>query len=199
MGTMDTSAREARHVTSSGVSVRAFLLSEVLNFVEQARTCPGVQRIALVGSLTRNKNDPKDADVLISVDDAADLAPLAAAGRRLKGRAQSRNKGADIFLVDPRGIYIGRTCHWRECRPGIRMACIAQHCGHRAYLHDDLDNITLAADLIMTPPVEIWPIVVRHSKLPDDVETLLVQPIEVLHAHIEAHGASAPQKPGRLG
>src|SRR5207245_6387271 len=99
-------------------SIRSFLLSEVVRFVEHARSCPGVRRIALVGSLVRDKHDPKDADVLVTVDDDADLASLATAGRGLKGRAQSRNKGADVFLADPSGTYIGRICHWRECRPG---------------------------------------------------------------------------------
>ena len=92
--------------------------SEVLRFVERARNCPGVRRIALVGSLIGDKHNPKDADVLVTVDDDADLACLATAGRGLKGRAQSRNKGADVFLADPSGTYIGRICHWRECRPG---------------------------------------------------------------------------------
>src|SRR5437762_11283067 len=78
-------------------SIRSFLLSEVVRFVRHARSCPGVRRIALVGSLVRDKHDPKDADVLVTVGDDADLASLATAGRGLKGRAQSRNKGADVF------------------------------------------------------------------------------------------------------
>jgi predicted nucleotidyltransferase len=170
-------------LTRDDSAIRAFLLSEVLRFVERARACPGVRRIALVGSLTRDKDDPKDADVLVTVDDDADLTALATAGRKLKGRVQSRNKGADIFLADPRGNYIGRTCHWRECRPGIRVACDAQHCGRRAFLHDDLGTVTLDSLLIKAPPVELWPKVVRRVELPNDVETQLVQPIEARHAH----------------
>ena len=162
--------------------IRAFLLAEVLRFVEHACACPGVRRIALIGSLTRDKADPKDADVLVTVDDDADLTSLASAGRRLKGRAQSRNKGADIFLADSSGNYIGRTCHWRECRPGIRGSCHARHCGHRAFLHDDLDAVTLNATLIRTPPLELWPAVVRRAQLPSDVEAQLVKPLQERHA-----------------
>ena len=159
-----------------------FLLSEVRHFVERARVCPGVRRIALVGSLVTDKEDPKDADVLVEIDNDADLAALAAAGRKLKGRAQSRNKGADIFLADPSGNYVGRTCHWRECYSGIRASCDARHCGRRAFLHDDLDAVALDAALIKTPPLELWPAIIRRTRLPDDVEMQLIRWLQECHA-----------------
>ena len=99
-------------MTSSESTIRDDLLSEVRRFVEAARNCPGVRRIALVGSLTTNKATPKDADVLVTMDDDADLTRLATLGRRLKGRAQSKNSGADIFLADPTGNYMGRISVW---------------------------------------------------------------------------------------
>ncbi len=170
-------------------SIRGFLLNEVLRFVNCARTQQGVLRIAVVGSLTREKDNPKDADVLVTVDADADLTPLASAGRRLKGRAQSRNRGADIFLADPAGNYIGRTCHWRECRPGIRASCDARHCGRRAFLHDDLDDVTLDSSLIKAPPLELWPNIVRRVELPKDLEAQLVQPIEGHIARTGVRGA----------
>jgi predicted nucleotidyltransferase len=178
-------------VAKSDSSIRDFLLTEVLRFVRYARSCKGVRRVAIVGSLAREKSDPKDADVLVVVEDNADLTPLASAGRRLKGRAQSKNRGADIFLADIHGNYIGRTCHWRECRPGIRASCDARHCGRRAFLHDDLDDVTLDAALINAPPLELWPNVVRRTRLPQDVEQQLVQPIEAeaQRAHAAAGGA----------
>lgn len=89
--------------------------------------------------------------MLVTVDDDADLRTLAAAGRRLKGRAQSQNKGADIFLASRSGNYIGWTCHWRECAPGIRMSCDARNCGTRPFLHDDLDAVKLDAALVKSP------------------------------------------------
>ena len=168
-------------ITSSELTIRDALLAEVRFFVERACSCPGVRRIALVGSLATDKQNPKDADLLVTVDDDADLKPLATAGRRLKGHAQSRNKGADIFLADPAGNYIGRICHWRECYPGKRMSCDARHCGRRPYLHDDLDDVTLNASLIKAPPLELWPKIVRRTELPRDVETRLVQSIEMHH------------------
>ena len=71
---------------------RVKLLQAVLAFVRAARDCPGVPRIALVGSLATAKTLPKDADVLVTIKDGLDLGPLAALGRRLKGAAQQINR-----------------------------------------------------------------------------------------------------------
>lgn len=30
-----------------------------------------------------------------------------------------------LFLANQRGQYLGRTCPWKECAPGIRAACEA--------------------------------------------------------------------------
>ena len=164
--------------TNGELTIRDILLAEVRQFVERTRFFPGVQRIALIGSLATDKLNPKDADVLVTVDDDADLTQLATAGRRLKGHAQSMNKGGDIFLADPSGNYIGRICHWRECYPGKRVSCDARHCGRRAFLHDDLDAVMLNARLINSPPLELWPKIVRRVELPRDVETQLIRAIE---------------------
>ena len=93
--------------------IRAHLLAGALLFVQAAGGLPGVSRIALIGSLAIAKANPKDIDLLVTVADDADLTQLAALGRKLQGHAQGRNAGADIFLADPHGAYIGRTCHWK--------------------------------------------------------------------------------------
>jgi hypothetical protein len=155
------------------IDIRAFLIDEVFRFIDRVVAIPGVLRIALLGSLTSPKADPKDADILVTVEDAADLTDLATAGRKLKGSAQSRNKGADIFLADSAGRYIGRICHWRECGPGIRSSCDARHCGKRHYLHDDLDNIALDSQLIQAPPIVVWPGLSYRGEVPDDVMAYL--------------------------
>ncbi len=129
----------------------------------------GIQKIALVGSLTTDKPDPKDADVLVTVADDLDLRALATEARRLKGRAQTKNRGADIFLANPAGAYIGRICHWKECAPGIRMSCDAQRCGKREYLHDDLDTVHLSNQLVANPPIQVWPRVEYRCKVPADL------------------------------
>ncbi len=167
---------------------RRRLLTAVLAFVRAARSCPGVRRIALVGSLATDKPVPKDADVLAVIDVTADLAPLAVIGRRLKGAGQTINLGADVFLADESGRYIGRICHYRECHP--RVACRALHCGRRQHLNDDLEVVTLDSALIAAPPVDLWPSIVRRVAVPADAEALLLAKLEKEATLRDANGAS---------
>jgi hypothetical protein len=155
-------------------TARERLLAEVLAFSQAASRQRGVIRIALIGSLTTDEPDPKDADMLVTVTDDMDLAPLAKLGRQLQGHAQSFVRGGEVFLADPRKHYLGRTCPWKRCGPGIRVRCDALHCGRRPYLHDDLDTIRLAEDLIAAPPIELWPQVMARVPVPEDVEQNLL-------------------------
>jgi hypothetical protein len=144
----------------------------VLAFVRAARSTPGVHRISLLGSLASDKPVPKDADVLVTIDAAMDLHPLARLGRRLKGTAQTINLGADIFLADQAGRYLGRICHYRECRP--RVACRALSCGLRQHLNDDLQIVTPSPVLVSAPPIDLWPNIVARCAVPTDTQALLV-------------------------
>ncbi len=153
--------------------VRDKILEAALWFVRAAAELPGVRRIALIGSIMTGRPSPKDVDQLVYVRNDLDLTALAALGRRLKGRLQSHSLGADVFLADEQGRYIGRTCSWKVCRPGVRASCDALHCGRRPYLHDDLKTVRLADALIAAPPLELWPAVVRRCTVPADVEQLL--------------------------
>ena len=166
----------------SQVPIRAHLLEGVYRFVLAARRRPEVLRIALIGSLTTSKADPKDADVLVTVAVSTDLAALARLGRALKGHTQQRNRGADIFLVEPPDRYIGRTCGWRECEPRIRVACRADHCARRHHLNDDLSLIALPATLVQAPPIDLWPDVVRRLATPADVEHHLLRRLDAAAA-----------------
>jgi hypothetical protein len=100
--------------TPSVAEPRRPLLLAVRSFVRTARDCPGVLGIALLGSLTTTKLIPKDADLLVTIDESIQLAELAHAGRRLQGFAQTINLGADIFLANEDGGYVGRICHYRK-------------------------------------------------------------------------------------
>jgi predicted nucleotidyltransferase len=147
---------------------RPHLLDAVLAFVRATRSTPGILRIALLGSLATDKPVPKDADVLVTIDPAMDLAPLARLGRRLQGTAQTINLGADIFLADAAGRYLGRICHYRECWP--RVACRALSCGLRQHLNDDLQIVTLSPTLVSSPTRDIdWIEIPQCSKPPASV------------------------------
>ena len=154
-------------------TVREQMLAGVLRFVRAVERVSGIRRIALLGSIVTLKPNPKDVDLLVTVTDDADLAPLALCARRLQGRLPGLNHWADVFLADERGQYLGRTCSWRECRPGVRASCDALHCGRRPHLHDDLADVRLTPHIIADPPLELWPAVVRRGSLPRDVEHLL--------------------------
>jgi hypothetical protein len=167
---------EWRYGDRSSAEVRSTLLALTYRFVVAARTCAGVSRIALVGSMLTPKPRPKDVDVLVTIGDEVDMTQLARLGRRLKGTAQGKlNSGADIFLADHGNRYIGRICHFRECHR--RVACRARNCGAVEHLNDDLDVIRLAPELTATPPVELWPTVLARVAVPDDVERLLLTPL----------------------
>ena len=152
---------------------RQQLLDGLRRFVASVRQIAGVRRIAVLGSIVTAKPDPKDIDILVVVADDADLGPLATCSRRLQGHAQSFNRGADVFLASESGMYIGRTCRWKDCRPGVRQSCDAFHCGQRPYLHDDLDAIRLNSAVVLSPPVTLWPSVERQGQLPPDVEEVV--------------------------
>ncbi len=155
---------------------RADLLRAVLVFIKETRHLPGVRRIALLGSLATPKAIPKDVDLLVEVADDMSLATLARLTRQLLGKTMQTGDGcgADVFLCNPQGEYLGRICSWKTCAPGIRQACQAQHCGRRSYLYDDLQNVRLDPALIAEPPLELWPEIIARAEIPDDVREELV-------------------------
>lgn len=166
-------ADEWQYRDRSSSEVRTTLLELAADFVRSARTCPGVARIALVGSMVTSKPRPKDVDLLVTVTADLEMPRLAKVARRLKGTAQSRlNSGADVFLADASGQYLGRVCHYRERHR--RVLCRARHCGAIPHLADDLDAVSLSAQLIATPPIELWPSVVARVAVPADVEHRLL-------------------------
>ena len=156
---------------------RTRLIAEVLAFVRAAQRLPGITRIALIGSLTTSKADPKDIDLLVTVTDDTDLSLLASLSRKLQGHAQQMNRGGEVFLADPQNHYLGRICQWKVCAPGVRMRCDALHCGQRHYLHDDLKAIKLVPSVLAAPPLELWPQVVARVVIPQDIEQGLLIPM----------------------
>ena len=79
---------------------------------------PGVTRIALIGALATDEPEPKDADLLVTVSDEADLAPLATPGRKLNGHS-----------LRPRSLY-WCTCPARSVVwPGLNLSIRPKHVG----------------------------------------------------------------------
>jgi hypothetical protein len=157
---------------------RGELISFVLKFVQSVRGSAGIREVALIGSLCTPKQYPKDADLLVMIEDAASLAELAKCARRLQGQAMSIGHGSDVFLVNPAGEYLGRVCPWKECRPGLRMSCDALHCGRRAFLHDDLHTIRLARTVTAAHALRLWPHLQARGDIPADIMDQLVMPLQ---------------------
>jgi hypothetical protein len=66
------------------------------------------------------------------------------------------------------------TCAARQVSCVGTRKCLAQHCGRREHLNDDLHVVTLSKELITAPPVDLWPNVIRRVTVPADVEALLL-------------------------
>lgn len=149
----------------NGRPVRELLIPAALDFVAAVSQMSGVERVALVGSICTTKPNPKDVDVLVTINPSIDMEKLATLGRKLKGKMQGINSGADIFLADLEGRYLGRTCSWKECHP--RGRCEALNCG--SYLYDDLQCVTLDSELIANPKIVLHPRIIIRGELPGDL------------------------------
>lgn len=105
------------------------------------------------------------------------LGKLARLKRQLLGKTMQTGDscGADVFLCNPEGSHLGRVCSWKNCEPGARQSCEAQHCGRRQFLYDDLKNVRLDPGLVAAPPLDLWPEVVARVQLPDDVRDVLLR------------------------
>jgi hypothetical protein len=85
-----------------------------------------------------------------------------------------------VFLTDIAGTYLGRVCPWKDCRPGIRQTCRAEHCGQRQFLYDDPGNFTPAREFQPWPPIRVFPAPTGDEPvppLPADAARLLFAPV----------------------
>lgn len=157
-------------------ALRETLIAAAVDFAARAAVLTGVHQIALIGSITTNKRDPKDVDLLVTVDPGAvDMPALAKLGRQLKGRTQTNvNAGADIFLLGTSGTYLGRTCRYRDCPSATRASCRGINCGLTSqipHLCDDLGELDLnnAPNTLAHPPVILYPELIINQQLPPDL------------------------------
>lgn len=136
-----------------------------------------VKRIAVIGSIITNKEKPHDVDLLLTIPDELDLNRLAKISRVLQGKSGQIGGGADVFVANLNNEYLGRICIWKVCKFGVRMRCDADNCGKREYLHDDLSVVRLSKELIDSPPLILFPKIVRNVSIPLDVEEGLINKI----------------------
>lgn len=145
------------------------MLAVLGEFLPSLKALPSVERIGLTGSITTPKKEPNDIDVVVCTKEGANLTQLAAIYRKISGRLQSMGRGVDVFIFE-KGSYVGRPCPYRECAPGIRQSCTADHCGVRPYLRDDLDVIELYSTTLTRLPVLLHPSGWCMDDVPDDVK-----------------------------
>jgi len=88
----DTSAHAMARVTTENPSIRGFLLSEVLRFVEWLARVPVLGVSLSSDRWQETKTIRKMPTCWLRSMTMADLASLATAGRRLKGRAKAATK-----------------------------------------------------------------------------------------------------------
>jgi len=153
---------------------RKNIIRLVLDFVLSCKKIEGVNRISIIGSLISDKEKPKDVDLLVNISDDLDLTHLAKISRTLQGKSGGLTGGADVFLANNSNVYLGRTCIWKDCRPGVRMSCDAYNCGKRKYLHDDISVIKISSEIIENPPLVLYPELIRNVSVPEDVEEGLI-------------------------
>jgi hypothetical protein len=153
----------------SKLSDRAVLLAAAKWFLEECRNVEEVSQIALIGSLTTRKTIPKDVDLVVTLKSSAGFKQIATLARKLQGRIQKGSLGADVYIVHD-NIYIGRACHYRE--PSSRVECRSRHlkCSRDVeFLCNTVSSFRLREEIILRPPLVLWPDVIMNVALPEDV------------------------------
>lgn len=159
--------------------VRRSMLEVLGKFLPSLRALACVERIGLTGSITTPKIEPKDIDVVVCTVSGSDLSELATIYRKMSGRLQSMGRGVDIFIFEKLS-YVGRPCRYRECAPGIRSSCTANHCGLRPYLCDNLRVIELYLTTLSRLPVQLYPDGWYLDDVPRDVKDFVDRHTEVV-------------------
>lgn len=139
------------------------------HFLPSLKAINCIKEIGLTGSMTTPKREPRDIDIVVSTVPGSDLSQLATIYRKISGRLQSMDRGIDIFIFE-KNSYIDRPCRYRECAPGIRQSCTANHCGLRPYLCDDLSVIELCPTTLTRLPVRLHPAGWCMEDVPEDVK-----------------------------
>jgi len=166
--------------------VRHNMLEVLDKFLPSLRALRCVERIGLTGSLKTPKREPKDIDVVVCTITGSSLSELATIYRKMSGGLQSIGRGVDVFIFE-NGYYVGRLCRYRDCAPGIRASCAADHCGLRPYLCDDLSVVELYSTTLTRLPVQLHPDGWYLDDVPQDVKDFVKR-----HTEIVQHPTDCP-------
>lgn len=169
---------------------RALLLAATLEAVRAVTRVSGVTHVALIGSLTTPKAEPKDADLLVRIADDCDLVSLAKVAHRFQRRTRDFSRWGEIFLSTRQYVYLGRICPSDLCGLETRIDCGAMNCGRCPHLHDDLRALSLPSALLAEPPVELWPEIRVNAEIPRDVQMVLLLPLIEEHRPVRRSRAA---------
>jgi len=101
-------------------------------FVLKIRELPGVEEVALAGSVASDDKYPRDCDIAVVISDFSDIDKIAKAARQMSSVFQNW----DVFVFDPHRNYRGQICYRKDC-PGTSVDCYVPGCG-------DIPHIRLA-------------------------------------------------------
>ena len=91
---------------------------------------------------------------------------------------------ARIFLANPSGTYVATLAIGASAIPASGWLATRGTVDAVPFCTTISATVTLDAASVKAPPLEFWAKIVRRVELPSDVETLLVQPIEMQRAHV---------------
>ena len=132
---------------------------------------PAVKRVALFGSVASTPriesdrrrrgrfHEPKDVDLAVWLDGEVDLNRLRVLSARAVSQLWEQNEigvahhQVDVFLLDAKGKYLGRLCHFNQC-PKHKPECRAEGCGRIPFLRQH-DGFVLDAASIHTEHIQV--------------------------------------------
>lgn len=102
-------------------------MAEIL--VNKAKECPGIEEVAIVGSVASHDKYAVDCDFAIIISDFLYIDKIAKAVRQMS----SIFHGWDVFVFDFHRNYRGRICSRRDC-PASSIDCFVPGCGEIPHL-----------------------------------------------------------------
>ena len=120
---------------TSNAARRQRMLEGVGQFAQKLRRFSSVIEVGLAGTLASEDEYPNDIDAVVFLDGFNELPDIARAARQMASVCNSWE--VFVFTVDFK--YLGRICHYKECRP--RVACADKRCGTYPHIYELADFV----------------------------------------------------------